>query len=154
MSRPDWDEYFMGIALQVSERSTCVRRKTGAVIVREKRILTTGYNGAPVGLIHCEDVGCIRDNNSIPSGSNHELCRGIHAEQNAVVQAARFGNAIEGATIYTTHHPCVLCAKILVNAGIDSIIYHESYPDELSAQILKEAGVGVRSVLCPEADRV
>ncbi len=154
MSRPDWDEYFMGIALQVSERSTCVRRKTGAVIVREKRILATGYNGAPAGLTHCEDVGCVRDTNSIPSGSNHELCRGIHAEQNAVVQAARFGNAIEGAIIYTTHHPCVLCAKILVNAGVDSIIYHESYPDELSAQILKEAGITVRTAVCSEADKV
>ncbi len=152
MSRPGWDEYFMGIALQVSERSTCVRRRTGAVIVKDKRILATGYNGAPTGLAHCEETSCIRDTKSIPSGANHELCRGIHAEQNAVVQAARFGNAIEGAIIYTTHQPCVLCAKILINAGIGSIIFAEAYPDELSGQILAEARIEVRAISGSETD--
>lgn len=141
MPRPSWDEYFMSIAGQVSDRSTCLRRHTGAVLVKDKRILATGYNGVPAGLAHCEEAGCLREQRGIASGSNHELCRGIHAEQNAVIQAARHGIAIDGATIYCTHQPCVLCAKILINAGVTEIVFREPYPDPLSEALLAEAGV-------------
>ncbi len=143
MSRPSWDEYFMTIAAQVAGRSTCLRRATGAVLVKDKRILATGYNGVPSGLAHCEAAGCIREQREIPSGSHHELCRGIHAEQNAVIQAARHGISIDGATAYCTHQPCVLCAKILINAGVASIVFAEPYPDPLSAAMLAEAGIPV-----------
>lgn len=139
MPRPSWDEYFMAIASQVAGRSTCIRRHTGAVLVKDKRILATGYNGTPAGLRHCEEVGCLREQRAIPSGSHHELCRGIHAEQNAVIQAAKHGIPIDGATIYTTHQPCVLCAKILLNAGVVDIVYGEAYPDPLSEELLAEA---------------
>ncbi len=141
MPRPSWDEYFMSITEQVGQRSTCTRRHIGAVIVKDKRILATGYNGVPSGLAHCEDVGCLREQLGIPSGTQHELCRGIHAEQNAVIQAARHGIAIDGATVYCTHQPCVLCAKILINAGITEIIYQNAYPDALATEMLAEAGV-------------
>ena len=146
MPRPSWDEYFMAIAGQVSGRSTCLRRHTGAVIVLDKRILATGYNGVPAGLRHCEEVGCLREQRNIPSGSHHELCRGIHAEQNAVIQAAKHGIAMDGATAYCTHQPCVLCAKILVNAGIVDIVYREPYPDPLSEELLAEAGITPRQL--------
>ncbi|MBS3957706.1 MAG: cytidine/deoxycytidylate deaminase family protein [Clostridiales bacterium] len=146
MPRPSWDEYFMSIADQVSGRSTCLRRQTGAVLVRDRRILATGYNGTPTGLRHCEDVGCLRDQREIPSGSHHELCRGIHAEQNAVIQAARHGIVIDGATVYSTHQPCVLCAKILINAGVADIVFRDSYPDALAEEICAEAGVVPRLV--------
>jgi dCMP deaminase len=139
--RPSWDEYFMTIAGQVAERSTCLRRHTGALLVKEKRILATGYNGAPSGLAHCAEVGCLREKLGIPSGQKHELCRAIHAEQNAVVQAAKHGTAIGGATAYCTHQPCVLCAKILINAGVTEILYRDPYPDTLAEQMLSEAGV-------------
>jgi len=151
MPRPSWDEYFMAIAEQVGGRSTCLRRSIGAVLVKDKRILATGYNGVPSGLAHCEDVGCIRDQRGIPSGTQHELCRGIHAEQNAVIQAAKHGIAIAGSTVYTTHHPCVLCAKILINAGITDIVYREAYPDDLSVELLDEAGVTMRRLGGAEA---
>lgn len=141
MARPSWDEYFMSIAEQVSGRSTCLRRHTGAVLVKDKRILSTGYNGVPSGLAHCEVVGCIREQMGIPSGTRHELCRGIHAEQNAVVQAARYGIQIDGATAYCTHQPCILCAKILINAGVVDIVFRDPYPDELSEKLLAEAGI-------------
>lgn len=159
MARPSWDEYFMSIAEQVSGRSTCVRRHCGAVIVKQKRILATGYNGVPTGLRHCEDVGCLRDRLGIPSGQQHELCRAIHAEQNAVVQAARHGTTIDGSTAYCTHQPCVLCAKILINAGIVEIVYRDSYPDALAEELLSEAGVVPRQIAlappteAPEAPR-
>lgn len=141
----------MAIAALVAGRSTCLRRKTGAVLVKDKRILSTGYNGAPSGLVHCEEAGCVRERLAVPSGSNHELCRGIHAEQNAVVQAARHGIAIEGAAIYCTHQPCVLCAKILLNAGVSEIVYAEPYPDELAEELLHESGVIIRRFegVCP-----
>lgn len=142
MPRPSWDEYFMAITDQVGQRSTCTRRHIGAVLVKDKRILATGYNGVPSGLKHCDEVGCLREQRRIPSGTQHELCRGIHAEQNAVIQAARHGIAIDGATVYCTHQPCVLCAKILINAGIKEIIFREPYPDDLSTEMLAEAGVG------------
>jgi len=144
--RPSWDDYFMAITCEVSNRSTCLRRHTGAVLVRDKRILATGYNGAPRGLAHCAEVGCLREQKGIASGHRHELCRGIHAEQNAVIQAALHGVAIEGASIYSTHQPCVLCAKILINAGVTEIVFMEPYPDELSEEMLREAGVKVRQL--------
>ena len=142
--RPSWDEYFMSIAEQVSGRSTCLRRATGAVLVKDKRILATGYNGVPKGLAHCEAVGCLREQRNIPSGSHHELCRGIHAEQNAVIQAAKYGIPIDGSTLYTSHQPCVLCAKILINAGIREVVYRFPYPDELARSMMEEARVHER----------
>ena len=144
MERPSNDEYFMDMARLVSTRSTCVRRRVGAVIVKDKRVLSTGYNGSPKGTRHCEDLGCIREQMGIPSGTRHELCRGVHAEQNAVVQAAYFGVSVKGATIYTTTYPCSMCAKILINAGIDEIVYSEVYVDDLSKDLLAETNVTVR----------
>ncbi|MDD5448118.1 MAG: cytidine/deoxycytidylate deaminase family protein [Actinomycetota bacterium] len=139
--RPGWDEYFMGIARVVATRSTCLRRQVGAVIVKDKRILSTGYNGAPAGLAHCEEVGCLREKMKVPSGSSHEFCRGIHAEQNAIIQAALHGVSISGGVVYTTHEPCVLCTKMLINAGIEGIYYLEPYPDTLAREMIKEAGI-------------
>jgi dCMP deaminase len=141
MPRPSWDEYFMDITSRVAGRSTCLRRHTGALLVKDKRILATGYNGVPAGLAHCEEVGCLREQRGIASGSHHELCRGIHAEQNAVIQAARHGIPIDGATVYSTHQPCVLCAKILINAGAVRIVYRDPYPDQLATDMLAEAGI-------------
>lgn len=145
-NRPSWDEYFMSISRQVAERSTCLRRQIGAVIVKDKRILATGYNNVPSGIEHCTTRGCLRDQLGIPSGERHELCRGIHAEQNAVIQAARHGISIDGATLYCTHQPCILCAKIVINAGIEELVYAGPYPDELSMELLKEAGMNIRIV--------
>jgi dCMP deaminase len=141
--RPSWDEYFMGIARMVRQRSTCLRRKVGAIIVKDKRILATGYNGAPKGMKHCNEVGCLRETEDVPSGERHELCRGIHAEQNAIVQSAAFGVPIQGSTLYCTHFPCVLCAKMLINAGICELIALEAYPDDLSHEMLREAGIRI-----------
>lgn len=141
--RPSWDSYFMEIAHVVAKRSTCLRRQVGAVIVKDKRIITTGYNGAPTGIAHCEEVGCLRDELNIPSGQRHELCRGIHAEQNAIIQAAIWGVGIKGATLYCTTQPCALCAKMLINAGITRIVYEGNYPDTLAMRLLEEAGVEV-----------
>lgn len=139
--RIPWDSYFMQIAQLVAQRSTCIRRKVGAVIVRDKHILTTGYNGAPKGLAHCTDIGCLREELGIPSGERVEICRGIHAEQNALVQAARFGISLQGGVLYCTTQPCVTCAKLLINAGIKKIIYLEGYADKLGNEMLAEAGV-------------
>lgn len=144
MSRPDNDTYFMQMADLVATRSTCLRRKVGAVVVKEKRVLTTGYNGAPKGLRHCAEVGCVRTQNNVESGTRHELCRGVHAEQNAVIQAAYFGASIKDASIYTTNFPCVMCAKILVNAGIIEVVYKDDYEDPLSKEIMNESKVVVR----------
>ncbi len=140
-SRPGWDEYFMTIAGVVATRSTCLRRQVGAVLVKEKRILATGYNGAPRGLRHCAETGCLRMAQNVPSGERHEICRALHAEQNALLQAAAYGIQIEGATLYCTTQPCVLCAKMLINAGVTKVICAESYPDELALALLSEAGV-------------
>ena len=142
--RPSWDQYFMRMALLVAERSTCLRRSVGAVIVKDKRILTTGYNGAPRGLKHCSEVGCLREKMSIPSGQRHELCRGVHAEQNAIIQAAIFGLSIENSTIYTTNCPCVLCTKMIINSGINRIVYVEDYFDDLSKDLLEESGIDLQ----------
>lgn len=144
MDRPSMDEYFMEMAKLVSKRSTCLRRKVGAVIVKDKRLLSTGYNGSPRGTRHCEELGCIRVQMNIPSGTRHELCRGVHAEQNAVTQAAYFGVSVKDATIYTTTFPCSMCAKILINAGIREIVYDEGYVDDLSKDLLEESGMIVR----------
>ena len=145
MERPDNDEYFMEMAFLASKRSTCVRRHVGAVIVKDKRVLSTGYNGSPKGTQHCEELGCIRQQLNIPSGTRHELCRGVHAEQNAIVQAAYFGGiSVNGATIYTTTYPCSMCAKILINAGIKEVVYSEGYVDDLSHKLFEETNVIVR----------
>jgi dCMP deaminase len=151
MTRPSWDEYFLDIAELVSSRSTCLRRQVGAVFVRDRRVLTTGYNGAPGGLKHCEEVGCIREHNNIPSGERHELCRGIHAEQNAILQAAQFGISLSDSILYCTTQPCVLCAKMLINTGVKRIVVRSGYPDELSRQMLDEAGV---EIIMKETNRV
>ena len=133
----------MAITKMVARRTTCLRRGVGAVLVKDKRILATGYNGAPAGLRHCEEVGCLRENQSIPSGTRHELCRGLHAEQNVIVQAAYHGIAIGGATIYCTNKPCVICSKMIINAGIKKIVYDEGYNDPLADQMLVEAGLEI-----------
>jgi dCMP deaminase len=139
--RPSWTDYFMGITRLVAARSTCCRRKVGAILVKDRHILATGYNGVPSGLSHCEEIGCLREKMGVPSGERHELCRGLHAEQNAIIQAAVYGTRIRGAMLYTTHLPCVLCAKMLINAKIKEIIYEEGYPDPLASEMLNEAGI-------------
>ena len=141
--RLSWDEYFMGIVDLVKERSTCMRRHVGALIVKDKRILSTGYNGAPMGCPHCEEIGCLRMEMNIPSGTRHELCRAVHAEQNAIVQAAYHGISLKDSVLYVTDSPCVICAKLAINAGISKIIYKGEYPDELSHKLLSEAGVRI-----------
>ncbi|HHX92248.1 MAG TPA: cytidine deaminase [Clostridiales bacterium] len=143
LTRPAWDEYFMEMAEVVRKRSTCLRRGVGAVIVLDNRIMATGYNGVPVGIEHCDVRGCLREELNVPSGERHELCRGLHAEQNAIIQAAYLGQSIAGGTLYCTTQPCVICAKMLINAGIRRIVIREAYPDELSDQMLKEAGIQV-----------
>lgn len=141
--RPSWDEYFMEIADLVKTRSTCLRRQVGAVIVKENRILTTGYNGVPPKATHCENVGCLREKLNVPSGQRHELCRALHAEQNAVIQAAKNGIQIDGSTIYITAQPCIICAKILIASGIKRIVFKGDYPDELSLEMLRESEIEV-----------
>lgn len=141
--RPSWDEYFMELAEVVAKRSTCLRRNIGAVVVKDKRVLATGYNGAPTGLAHCSEVGCLRERLGIPSGERVEMCRGLHAEQNALVQAVRYGISLEGAVIYCTNQPCVTCAKMLINAGIVKVIYKYPYPDKLAQDLLAESKVSV-----------
>ena len=142
--RPGWDQYFMEIAHQVASRATCTRRRVGAVLVKDKRILATGYNGVPQGIDHCLERGCLREQLGIPSGQQHELCRGLHAEQNAIIQAAKYGISISGAVVYCTTQPCIICAKMLINSGITEIIFEESYPDALTEGMLAEAGIRTR----------
>ena len=142
-NRPDWDTYFLDIVELVSRRSTCLRRAVGAGLVRDRRILATGYNGAPSKLQHCLDIGCLREQLKVPSGERHELCRGLHAEQNAIIQAALHGVSTKDASLYCTNHPCVICAKMIINAGIIRIIIRDSYSDPLAAEMLKEAGISV-----------
>jgi dCMP deaminase len=139
--RPDWDSYFLEIADLVATRSTCRRRQVGAVLVRDKRILTTGYNGAPANLKHCLDIGCLREERGIPSGERQELCRGLHAEQNAIIQAALYGVPITGATLYVTCQPCITCAKMLINCKAIRIVIAGDYPDEFARSILAEAEI-------------
>lgn len=144
--RPSWDEYFLGIADLVSRRSTCLRRRVGAVLVKDKRILATGYNGAPREIAHCSETGCVREKLKIPSGERHELCRGLHGEQNAFLQAALHGTSLKGATLYSTTQPCIICAKMIINAGITEIIIKGGYPDKMARDILREAKIKVRTV--------
>ena len=138
--RPSWEDYFMQIADVVATRSTCLRRHVGAVLVKNKQILATGYNGVPRGIEHCDERGCLRDELGIPSGERQELCRGLHAEQNAIIQAAYHGVAVSGAEMFVTLQPCVTCAKTLINAGIIAVHFRGEYPDELSMQLIEEAG--------------
>ena len=139
MTRPSWERYFMSIARQVATRSTCLRRQVGCVIVLEKRIVSTGYNGAPSGLPHCGEVGCVRETQGVVSGQRHELCRGLHAEQNAIIQAAMHGTAVREGSIFCTHKPCVLCTKMLINAGVRRVYYAEGYEDEMADEMAREA---------------
>lgn len=138
-TRPSWDEYFIQLADVVASRATCMRRQVGAVLVRDNRILTTGYNGAPSGVAHCSQKGCLRNQLGIPSGQKQELCRALHAEQNAVVQAALHGIDTAGATAYVTIQPCITCTKILINAGIRRVVFRGDYPDGLAAELAIEA---------------
>ena len=139
--RPSWDEYFINIAKLVATRSTCLRRKVGAVIVKDKQVLTTGYNGAPTGITHCDKVGCLREELGVPSGQRHEICRALHAEQNAFLQAAKHGVNLSGSTLYVTIQPCSICAKMIINAGIKKVVIAGSYPDEFALGFLKDASI-------------
>ena len=142
-NRPSWGTYFMDITALVAKRTTCIRRAVGAVIVKDKRILSTGYNGAPSGVPHCTEVGCLREKLNVESGMRHELCRGIHAEQNAIIQAAYHGVSVKGASLYCTTQPCSICAKMIINAGITTIYYRSGYADELARNMLDEAGIAM-----------
>jgi len=139
--RPSWDEYFMEITRQVARRSTCLRRQVGALIVKDKQILATGYNGAPSGFDHCEQTGCLREEMHIPSGERQEICRGLHAEQNAIIQAALHGVSVAGGDLYCTHQPCITCAKMIINSGLRRVICYDSYPDPLARSFLEQAGI-------------
>ncbi len=143
--RPTVDEYFMEIAEVVAKRSTCLRNHVGAVIVRDKRILSTGYNGAPRNLEHCLDIGCMREQQNIASGTRHEMCRAVHAEQNAIIQSALHGVSIEDATLYCTHQPCILCAKMIINSKIKRVVFNNNYPDTEALRFFESAGVEVKS---------
>lgn len=141
MKRPDWDNYFLLIASVVASRSTCLRRRVGAVLVRDRQILSTGYNGAPKNISHCEDAGCLREKLNIPPGERHEICRGSHAEINAIAQAAAAGTVTQGCWLYCTHEPCVYCTKALINAGCERVVFMQQYPDAFAREILRESGV-------------
>jgi len=141
IKRPSWDEYFLNIANLVATRSTCLRRKVGAVVVKNKQILATGYNGAPTGIVHCDEAGCLRQQLGVPSGQRHELCRALHAEQNAFLQAARHGVNLTDSTLYITTQPCSICAKMLINAGVKKIVMEGEYPDDFALEFLREAGI-------------
>lgn len=141
LDRPSWNDYFMGIAELVAGRATCIRRKVGAVLVKDRRILCSGYNGAPAGLPHCKETGCLRRQLNVPSGVKHELCRGVHAEQNVIIQAAYHGVAVAGATLYCTNQPCSICAKMLINAGIQEIYFRDGYDDPLAMDMFDRAEV-------------
>ncbi|OIO36121.1 MAG: cytidine deaminase [Candidatus Omnitrophica bacterium CG1_02_44_16] len=145
-SRPGWDEYFLEIAALVSQRSTCLRRKVGALVVKDRRILATGYNGTPSGIKHCAQVGCLREKLKIPSGERHELCRGLHAEQNVLLQASLHGVSLRNSILYVTHQPCIICAKMIINAGIKEVVMSGSYPDAMALSFLREAKIKVRKV--------
>ncbi|MDR1194983.1 MAG: cytidine/deoxycytidylate deaminase family protein [Endomicrobium sp.] len=147
--RPSWDEYFMKLAWLVAERSTCLRHHVGAVIARDKRILTTGYNGAAAATKDCTELGCLRDELKIPSGQRHEICRAIHAEQNAIIQGGFHGINIKNSTLYCTHSPCVLCAKMIVNAGIKRVVACVGYPDQSFKELFNQAAIEYSSMEVP-----
>lgn len=146
INRPSWDEYFIETAYLVSQRSTCLRRHVGAVLVKDRQILATGYNGAPTGVTHCEKIGCLREKLKVPSGQRHEICRGLHAEQNVLLQAAKHGVSVRGSCLYITNAPCSICAKMIINAGITEVIIAENYPDKMAKKFLKEAKVKLRKL--------
>jgi dCMP deaminase len=143
-NRPSWDEYFMDITGIVASRSTCLRRRVGALLVKEHRIVATGYNGAPAGIRHCLETGCLREKLGIPSGQRHELCRALHAEQNVLIQAARHGISVADSVLYCTNMPCLICAKMIINAGVRAVVYAEAYDDEMSVAMMNEAGLELR----------
>ncbi len=153
--RPSWEAYFMDLTCLVAQRSTCLRRAVGAIIVKDRRVLTTGYNGAPSNVRHCYQVGCMRERLAVASGERHELCRGTHAEQNAIVQAAYHGASIKGTWLFCTNQPCSICAKMIINAGISRIVYRSAYADPLAQEMLDEAKVELiqlknsQSEVCP-----
>ncbi|MDH4178928.1 MAG: cytidine/deoxycytidylate deaminase family protein [Armatimonadota bacterium] len=155
-ARPTWDEYFLEMARVIASRATCLRRSVGALLVRDKRILATGYNGAPAGLPHCQEVGCRRQELGVASGERQELCRGLHAEQNAIIQGALHGVSVRGSVLYCTTQPCVICAKMLINAGVQRVVYEGDYADQLSLEMLQQAGVDLvrfsRQVAAPKGD--
>ncbi len=139
--RPSWQQYFMEMAYLAAKRSTCLRRAVGAALVRDNQLLATGYNGSPKGIAHCSEVGCLRAQLNVPSGEKHELCRGVHAEQNAIIQAAINGSSTRGAELYCTHQPCSICARLIINAEIRTVYVAETYPDPLAEQLFSEAGI-------------
>jgi dCMP deaminase len=139
--RPTWDDYFLQLAHVIASRSTCLRRHVGALLVRDKRVLATGYNGAPAALPHCEEVGCRRAELGVASGTGWEHCRGLHGEQNAIIQGALHGVSVRGSTLYCTTQPCVICAKMLINAGVERVVYSGDYSDKMALEMLTEAGV-------------
>ena len=141
MNRPSWNRYFMDMAYLVSLRATCLRRKVGAVLVKNNQIISTGYNGAPKGVPHCAETGCLREQLNVKSGERHELCRGVHAEQNAIIQAAVNGTSLKDSVLYCTTHPCSICAKIIINSEINQVYISEDYPDELAKKMFLDAGV-------------
>lgn len=141
VKRPDWDEYFIQLADLVASRSTCIRRHVGAVLVKDERIIATGYNGAPRGIRHCLDVGCLRSEMNIPSGQRYELCRGVHAEQNAIINAACYGVSTQNTTLYCTNQPCIICARMIINAGIIRVVHRGNFHDSLAIELLEEAGI-------------
>jgi dCMP deaminase len=140
-ARPSWHEYFMSITELVAQRATCTRRYVGAILVRDKHIIATGYNGAPTGISHCLEVGCLREQQGIPSGERHELCRGLHAEQNAIIQAAYHGVSIKGGTMYCTFRPCTICIKMIINSGIQRVMFLGDYDDPLSVSMVEQSGL-------------
>jgi dCMP deaminase len=144
--RPDWDHYFMRMATLAASRSTCVRRHVGAVVVKDRMVLSTGYNDTPRGLRNCGEGGCDRCASGVPSGQSLDTCLCLHAEMNAIIQAAYHGVAIAGATIYITHQPCLTCAKMIINVGIRRIVFAGEYPDPLAREVLAQAGVALEQI--------
>jgi dCMP deaminase len=144
--RPNWEEYFLELAELVATRSTCLRRKVGAVLVKNERIISTGYNGAPRGMAHCLEIGCLREQKKIPSGQRYELCRGVHAEQNAIINAAYYGVSTADAILYCTNQPCILCARMIINAGITAVVHRGNFQDDLALEFFREAGVELREI--------
>lgn len=147
VGRPSWDMYFMEVARLVATRSTCLRRQVGAVLVRDERIIATGYNGAPQGLPHCAEVGCLREQQGVPSGQRYELCRGVHAEQNAIINAALYGVSTKGAILYCTDQPCLLCARMIINAGVTKVLHEGDFSDDNARQFLHQAGIELVNIL-------
>ncbi|HOB11526.1 MAG TPA: cytidine/deoxycytidylate deaminase family protein [Syntrophomonadaceae bacterium] len=140
-TRPSWNEYFLEVADLVATRSTCLRRQVGAVLVKDKRIISTGYNGAPRKLKHCSETGCLRTENDIPSGQRYELCRGVHAEQNAIINAAYYGISTQDTVMYCTNQPCIICARMIINAGIEKVVHRGNFQDDIALELMREAGI-------------